>query len=228
MILYSLFNSQPIYAIAFIIAYISSILVAMSVHEWAHAFVAYKQGDGTAKAMKRLSLKPFDHVDPIGFACLLIFGFGWAKSVPVDSRNYKHGKWSEFFVSIAGVLFNVIIALLTSLLYCLFYNVWPAFSQGTAFYPTALNLFLNFSIIINLSLAFFNLLPIYPLDGFRVVESFTSRNNKFTSFMRNYSTILMLLLFISGIFTVYIDITAINVSDLLILMWSKFLNLIGL
>lgn len=228
MILLNILGADLISALAFLVAYFSAILVAMSFHEASHAFVAYKQGDNTAKAMKRLTLKPFSHVDTLGFICLLIFGFGWAKPVPVDTRNLKNGRKSEFLVSIAGISMNLIIALIASFVYCLLYFVWPAFSASSSFYLTALNLFLNFTIIINLSFVFFNILPIYPLDGFRMVESFSGKTSSFSNFMRKYSQIILILLYITSLFSLYINFTAVNLSNLFVQMWSKLFSLLGL
>ena len=228
MLLYSIFSENWVMLVASLIAYVSAILVAMSFHEFAHAYVANKQGDPTAKAMKRLTLKPFTHVDIWGFVCLLLFGFGWAKPVPVDPRNFKHGRRSDFLVSIAGVTTNLIISLVASLIYCLLYCIWPAFALGSNFYTIALELFLNYSIFINLSLVFFNLIPIYPLDGYRIVESIAGENNGFSSFMKRYGYIFMLVLYFTGLFSLYINVTAFNLGELFVKMWLKLFSLMGL
>ncbi len=225
MLLFSLANLDFLGALAFIVAYVSAILIAMSFHEAAHAFVAFRQGDVTPKAMKRLNLMPFSHIDYVGFACLLIFGFGWAKPVPVDFRNLKHGKVSEFAVSIAGILTNIILALIFSFIYVLLHVVFAEILYSGNWYSVALTMFLNYSIVINLSLAFFNILPIYPLDGFRVVESFAGKNNAYSNFMRKYSNFVILICLITGLFSLYISYTAINVADLFILMWSKIFGI---
>ena len=93
-----------------IILRLPAVIIAITVHEFAHAFVAYKLGDNSAKAMGRLSLNPIKHIDPVGFLCLLLFRFGWASPVPVNSRNFKNPKLGLFLTTIAGPLSNLILA----------------------------------------------------------------------------------------------------------------------
>ncbi|MBO4569862.1 MAG: site-2 protease family protein [Clostridia bacterium] len=211
--------------VSVIIAYVSAILVALSFHEFGHAFVAYKEGDKTAKALKRITLKPLNHIDPLGFICLLIFGFGWAKPVPVNSQNFKHRKWGEFFVSIAGVTINFILAFLFTGIYCLFYKFGYNFLFGGNIIGLALRYYFNFAIIINIGLGLFNLLPIYPLDGFRIIESFTGHNSNFSYVMRRYSFIIVLLLLVSGVIDYVFSYLCNGACDLLISFWSLIFGL---
>ena len=203
--------------LAFVLAYLSALLVAMSFHEFAHAFVATKQGDPTPKAYKRLTLKAFNHVDALGFISLLIFHFGWAKPVPVNPLNFKHRKSGEFFVSIAGILTNLILAFAFSGIYILLFVNYKPWFVSNNFYAMLLSNFLEISIIINISLAIFNLLPIYPLDGFRIVETFSGPNSGFSQFMKQYSFIILIILLISGLTSAIIGF----VGDYVI---SGFLN----
>jgi Zn-dependent protease len=88
------------------------VLVAISIHEYGHALAAYKMGDNTAKAQGRLTLNPLKHLDPIGFLCLLIFRFGWAKPVPVNPRNFGNPRRDDIIVSLAGVGMNLLTSII--------------------------------------------------------------------------------------------------------------------
>ena len=227
MFLSSLLSLNAVGVVAFVVAYLSAILTSLSFHEFAHAFVATHEGDPTAKAQKRLTLKPLSHIDPIGFITLLIFGFGWAKPVPVDFRNLKRGRVSEFRVSVAGIVMNLLLAFCASFIYCVLGIFAPKFLFAGNFYSLALETFLSLMLVINLCLAFFNLLPIYPLDGFRVVESCCkTKDNNFSNFMRKYSNLIMLVVLISGISSIYLNLTAVNLAELLLKMWVKIFGLI--
>lgn len=191
----------------YIVAYIMALFVAMPFHEFAHAFVAKREGDYTAVAYKRYTLAALEHIDIKGLLCLIFFGFGWAKPVPVDERNFKRGQLSKFLVAIAGVVTNLILGTLFLFIYVLIYKLAPNFYESNI-YGYLLYSFLTTSISLNFILAFFNLLPIYPLDGFRVIESFTEPDNKFVRFMRRYSFIIYILLLLSGLTYFYFDYTA--------------------
>ena len=107
-------------------------LIALTIHEYAHGYVAYKLGDGTAKAMGRLSLNPIKHIDIVGAICMLFFRFGWAKPVPVDERNFRHGNRSKFIVSIAGVLMNIVLGIGFLFVYMLIFKWFPEFYYASA------------------------------------------------------------------------------------------------
>ena len=97
--------------IAMIMGYFFAVIIAFSLHEFAHASVAFKLGDPTPKALGRLTLNPIKHLDPFGFIGLIFFGFGWAKPVAVNPLNFKHYRRDMFLVSVSGVITNVILAL---------------------------------------------------------------------------------------------------------------------
>lgn len=210
----------------YLIAMVSALFIAMPVHEWAHAYVAYKQGDPTAKTYGRMTLAPTAHFDFWGFVCLFVLGFGWAKPVPVDSRNFKNPKRSDFLVSIAGVCANLITGTFFIFISCLLNRFAPSYVTDWGYYGKCLYLFLNFVIQINFVLAFFNILPIYPLDGFRVIETFSKPNNSFVNFMRRYSNLILIVLVL---FTYVLDIYFAYTADYLIygLTWvfDKFFGL---
>lgn len=139
------------------------IFLALSIHECAHAYVAYLMGDDTAMREGRVSLNPIRHIDPVGFLMLLIAKIGWAKPVPVDERNFEKRKMGLFFVSIAGVVANLILAVVLTLLLKFLLPI----VQNEILFDMIVS-----AILINVSLATFNLLPFPPLDGFRIVSLF--------------------------------------------------------
>lgn len=197
------------------VAFIIVVLFALSIHEWAHSFVAYTQGDLTSKNFGRMSLNPFKHIDPIGFICLLLFGFGWAKPVPINSVKFKNYRKGLFLTSIAGVCANFIACFLFTGLLVLFFS---NFEPSTASYVSQFFYYLlNFGASINLGLAIFNLLPIPPLDGFNIIVSFTKGANKLVQFLYRYGFIILLALLMFNV----IDILFNFVYSLI---WPAFIN----
>lgn len=133
------------------------LVVSLSIHEFAHAYAAYKLGDSTAKYLGRLTLNPLAHLDPIGTLLILFVGFGWGKPVPVDSTNFRHRRRDTAIVSFAGPLSNFVM--------CVLFALAARFiGEGSLLY-----IILITAVYYNLMLGFFNLLPVHPLDGFKVV-----------------------------------------------------------
>ena len=164
----------PVMLFAFILALLS----ALSVHEFGHAFVAFKLGDKTAKLSGRLSLNPIKHLDPLGSLMFLFIGFGWGKPVPVDIAALNNSRKSLAFVSIAGPAVNFLFALLLGLFARLFslpilplgYALDPQFIYVNITNPAVwVGSYLCFSIVYNIVLGIFNLLPLAPLDGSKIV-----------------------------------------------------------
>ena len=146
---------------------IPAVLIAITVHEFGHAFTAYKLGDDTPLRQGRLSLNPFDHVDPLGLAMLLFAHIGWGKPVQIDPRNYNRNisvEKADAIVSFAGPLMNFITAIIFTLIYCLiikFANV--SFYLSTI--GTIVMTIVSYTITMNVGLGVFNLIPLPPLDG---------------------------------------------------------------
>lgn len=173
-----------------------AVIIAIVLHEVAHGYVALLNGDATAKVNGRLSLNPIRHFDPVGFIMLLVCGFGYAKPVPVNPYNFRHRKRGIFTVAAAGVTANFLLAFISSGFMVLM-NILFVRSGAAVF--SGLYTFFYLFMLINLSLVFFNLLPICPLDGFRIVEAFTRYNNPVTRFLRDYGAYILIALVGLGI-----------------------------
>ena len=145
-------------------------LICITLHECAHGWAAYRLGDDTAKRMGRLTINPLKHIDIIGLAMMVLFRFGWAKPVPVDMRKFKNPKRDMAITAAAGPLMNVILCLAALFLYGL--TAPGAFYRGGALYY--LNEGLYLTAYLSLALALFNIIPIPPLDGSKVLYSFIS------------------------------------------------------
>ena len=150
--------------------WIVALLPALTFHEWAHGFMAYKLGDRTAKADGRLSLNPLDHIDPMGALMIAIIGFGWAKPVPVNTRNFKKPKRDLALVSAAGPLMNFLLAVVAIFLVAL---LWIFCSSRSMINDTTSVIIeiIQYFALINLALGFFNLIPLPPLDGSNILMS---------------------------------------------------------
>ena len=153
--------------LALLIAIIA-LLPALTVHEWAHGFSAYKLGDRTAKIDGRLSLNPLDHLDPLGSLTLLLFGFGWAKPVPVMTRNFKNPKRDFAISAFAGPFANFVLGFISALLFVLSVLI-PWKFELTGITIEVLQQIFSFSLIYNIGLGLFNLIPIPPLDGSNIL-----------------------------------------------------------
>ena len=180
-----------------IISFLAVILAALGaiiLHENAHGIVALWCGDKTAKLQGRISLNPAKHFDIFGFIMFIVIGFGWARPVPVNPNNYKHRKLDSVLVALAGVFTNVVLAFICCGLLAAFFAILKDVNEVN----TSMYYFLYFveylffyGAVINLTLLAFNILPIYPLDGFRVIEALAP-NSVYVTFMRKYGTYILL------------------------------------
>ncbi len=167
---------------------IPCVLIALSFHEAAHGYVAYKMGDPTARNFGRLTLNPLKHIDLIGGLCMLLCGFGWAKPVPINTRYFKNQKKGMALTALAGPLTNIGLGIIGVLLYRITLSifVWlgafmnlggvvyytPAANETLVAFANALCLLFSYFSFLNFSLAFFNLIPVPPFDGSRVLFAF--------------------------------------------------------
>ncbi len=150
---------------------IPCVLFALTVHEVSHGYMAYRLGDPTARNMGRLTLNPLKHLDPIGTLCMILFHFGWARPVPINTRYFKNSRRDTALTAAAGPISNFIMAFLGLLVRSILYAVFVRFPAQSQFafnlQYAALTLFSYFHIL-NLSLGMFNLIPVPPLDGSRI------------------------------------------------------------
>ena len=194
-----------------IIEYISiflALMLVLPVHEFAHGFAAVKSGDNTPKFYNRYTLYPLAHFDFVGLVCFAFLGIGWAKPMPVNPRNFKHYKRGCFFVSIAGVLANYLLAFVTLPLFVLAITYVPQFGYFTTVLVQTLYFIYTFSLVFSI----FNLIPVYPLDGFRLLDVFNKKHGKVYMFLRNYGLYILYGLFFLGILA---DLTNIYQLDIL-------------
>lgn len=147
-----------------------AVILAMSIHELAHGLVSYWMGDPTAKMEGRLTLNPLHHIDWVGLLCLLVCGFGWAKPVPIDSRYYKDQKTGIIWTSFAGPFANFLLSLLCVFLYYALYKFAPSVMISNV--GAYLALVFQYIAIISTGFGIFNLIPIPPLDGSKIIFSF--------------------------------------------------------
>lgn len=159
--------SDPLAWIYNTLCIVPGILIGLTFHEYAHAKVAYILGDNTPKIQGRVSLNPIRHIDPVGIIALLFIGFGWGKPVEVNSLNFKNPRRDNFFTDIAGIVTNIILAILFAGIIKLITMYQLEFLMSDV--GNTLMTVLTYVVWINLVLAVFNLLPVPPLDGFGII-----------------------------------------------------------
>ena len=171
--------------------FLAALFLAISIHEAAHAWAADRLGDPTARFSGRLTLNPFAHLDPLGTLMLFLFGFGWGKPVPVDYYNLRQPRRDAALISLAGPLSNLILAIFISLVWRLGIYLSPPSGQILSFFFLPL-------LQLNLILGVFNLLPLNPLDGGKILTGLlpSPQSEAVERFLESYSLILLILLFL--------------------------------
>lgn len=210
-------------ALFMLLVSVPGVLIAITFHEFAHGYVAYKLGDNTAKLEGRLSLNPLDHLDPIGTLMLLLAGFGWGKPVNVNPSNYTRKismEKGEALVSLAGPLMNIILSIIFAIIYFAIYKFANVtFLSSTV--GTVLMLLISATISINVGLGIFNLIPLPPLDGSKIIMPFLPYKAK-QCFRNNEQIfyIIFVVIWITGIAGIIIS-PAINV------VYTGIMKLVG-
>lgn len=178
-------------------------LFAVTIHEFMHGFVAYKLGDNTAKDAGRLTLNPISHIDPLGLIVLVLTRMiGWAKPVPVNYYNLRH-KYGVAIVSVAGPLGNLVTAFLSGVILKLLFVFAGSIPAGLL---EPLALMARYSIFINLALFIFNLIPIMPMDGARIIWNFLPRDKAYAyESTEKYYFLIILLLIITNVLSMIIQ-----------------------
>jgi len=202
---------------------IPAALIAIIFHEIAHGLVSSWLGDPTPKRQGRLSLNPLKHLDPIGTVCLILFHVGWAKPVVVNPEYYKHKKGGMALVALAGPLVNFILAILSILIISLI----TAFATNDSTFINIIFEFFTYLAIINLGLGIFNLIPIPPLDGSRIIGSLLS-DNAYEVYMRIERfgfIIIALLLFLSSLSGGGVSIVSELVENIFMFFYKSFVRL---
>lgn len=204
-----------------LIAFVLAIYLAIVPHEIAHGLVAKWNGDLTAKVNGRLTMNPVAHFDLIGFLMLLTMGFGFAKPVPVNPYNFKIPRRGLFTVAIAGVTYNLAAVIVSCFFLALVIFLAPFMTSVLYLYQFLYWVF-SFSFTINMMLFLFNIIPLGPLDGFKIVEAYADRRNRFVGFLRTYGTYILIGLFVLHMFVYFIEVN--NVAP----DWLQYVDILGL
>lgn len=206
LILYSLLSMSQTEWLSILLT-LPAVIIAITFHEFAHAFAAVKFGDNTPRNQGRLNLNPLSHLDPFGFVLLMFAHIGWGKPVQINPNNFNTNKslgFCESMVALAGPLMNFLIAIISSIAYLLiaYFNPSIYYSSYNGYF---LNMFLTMLITINIGLGVFNLIPLPPLDGEKIFRNLLPYNAR-VWLERNYQTLTMvfMILWIFGILEIIV------------------------
>ena len=195
-----------VYTILRYVSIFLALIIVLPIHEFAHAFVATKCGDFTPKLNGRYTLNPLAHFDPVGLICFVFAGFGWAKPVPVNPYNFKNYKRDSLFVASSGVIANYLLAFLIYPLWILSYRI-PEF----VLFTLVLRNTLGFTVSLSLCFFVFNLIPVYPLDGLRILEALCNHRNPIYKFLCDYGKYILIAFFLFGVVADYTGLYNIDI-----------------
>ncbi len=212
----SLLMSGQFEAFALQVLYLlPALVIALSFHEAAHAWMANKMGDPTAKNLGRVTLDPTKHIDLFGFLCFILIGFGWGKPCPTNPRNYYNYKKANVLVALAGVTVNLILSFV---FYLIFFVINVAGAD-----IMILNTIIYYIIMMNIVLCFFNLIPIPPLDGHHLISGIIARKSpRFFMYYKQYGYFVLLFLLF---FTDYIQIALSYLTGWVLTLYGLFFGL---
>ncbi len=194
-------------------------LLALTIHEYAHGWVADRLGDQTARLQGRLSLNPLAHLDPIGTIAIVLIGFGWARPVPVDARYLRKPRRDMMLIAAAGPVSNLVMAALAAFASRMI--PWGALGMEWAWVILPLRVMLYMGVGVNVLLAVFNLLPIPPLDGSRVLSGLLPLRQAISySRLEPYGFLIIFVLFFTGIMDPVFGVAIRTVSQALLRMWG--------
>ena len=200
MLYYILFSSNltAVEAVIHFLITIFVFMISLSIHEWAHAFIALKCGDQTGKLAGRVSINPLKHLDLTGFLMFIFLGVGWAKPVPINPTNFKNYKKGMRAVSISGVLANFLIGLISAIIFTILLATVGTNSPIAVQY---IYYVLAYFMLVNSFLFMFNILPFPPMDGFNFISTFLKPDSKFIKFMARYGFKILFGFLLLGIVT---------------------------
>jgi Zn-dependent protease len=202
-----------------------AVLVGFTVHEFSHALVAVRLGDSTPRDQGRLTLNPISHIELIGLLMILLVGFGWAKPVQINPRNFKNPKNDEILVSLAGPFSNLLFGIAFALALKFLFTLAPQIFYTGGFGPILFQI-LSYFVWINLLLAVFNLFPIPPLDGSHILLSLIpDKFSRFKLVYTRYGRFILIALILLGSFTGY---TLLPIGFLTSKVYAGLFNLLGM
>lgn len=215
--IFLLFNGRFEEFLLSVLYLLPALVIALSFHEAAHAWMANKMGDPTAKNLGRVTLDPTKHLDLFGFISFLFLGFGWGKPVPTNPRNYHNYKKANVLVSLSGVTMNLMLSFVFTLVW---YLLIGAFGVTNAIVLTIIQ---NI-IVMNIFLCFFNLIPVPPLDGHHLISGFIARKSPrfFMAYMRYGQIVLLAVLFLTDYIQYALSFLASGVLTLYSLFFGLF------